>query len=208
MLHRSKDMEANVATAKKNVTPDAKSAPKATVPVFEEIVEAVTEAQAKVASEVEAAVSPAATKGVKTMTNEAIKKTEEVIADINTKAKDAFAKVGKTAEELTAFNKGNIEAVIESAKIAAKGIETMGQDAVEYGRKSFEDMTANAKKVATVKSPTEFFQLQSEMAQKSFDMFVAQASKNSEAALKLAGDVFQPISNRFAVAAEKLKIAA
>lgn len=199
-----------MATAKTNAKSAPKSAPKAeSVPMFEEIVEAVTEAQAQVASEVEAVIANASSpEGVKAMTNEAVKKTEEVVADFNTKAKEAFAKTGKFAEEFAAFQKGNVEAVIESAKIAAKGIETMGQDAVEYGRKSFEAATANAKAVAAVKSPTDFFKLQSDYAQKSFDAFVAEASKNSEATLKLVGEVFQPISNRFAVAAEKIKIAA
>jgi hypothetical protein len=41
-----------------------------------------------------------------------------------------------------------------------------------------------------------------------FDAIISETSKNSEFLLKLAGDIFQPISDRFAVAAEKLKTAA
>jgi hypothetical protein len=37
---------------------------------------------------------------------------------------------------------------------------------------------------------------------------VAQTSRGTEATLKLAGDVAQPISNRVAVAAEKMKVVA
>ena len=64
------------------------------------------------------------------------------------------------------------------------------------------------KNMASVKSPTELFQLQSELARKSFDDMIAEMSKTSETMLKLAGDVFQPLSNRFAVAADKFKAAA
>ena len=95
-----------------------------------------------------------------------------------------------------------------SGKIAAKGFESLGQDAAEYGRKSFETATAALKSFATVKSPTEFFKLQSDFVRGAFDSYVAEASKNTEAVLKLAGDAAQPISSRFAVAAEKVKTAA
>src|SRR3546814_7170974 len=99
------------------------------------------------------------------------------------------------------FAKGNIEAIVESSKIAAKGFEALGQDSAEYGRKSFEDATATLKQFAAVKSPAEFFKLQSDYVRSAFDAVVAETSKKTEAVLKLAGDVAQPLSNRAAVAA-------
>jgi phasin family protein len=62
--------------------------------------------------------------------------------------------------------------------------------------------------MTTVKSPTEFIELQTKLVKKSFDTAVAQTSKNSEAFIKLAGDVFQPISNRVSVAVDSFKKAA
>jgi phasin family protein len=120
----------------------------------------------------------------------------------------AFAKSSKYGEEFADFAKGNVEAVIASSKVAAKAGETLGQEAAEYGRKHFEAATAAFKSFASVKSPTELFQLQSEFAKASFDGFVAEASRVSESLLKVAGDVAQPISNRYALAAEKIKSAA
>ena len=84
----------------------------------------------------------------------------------------------------------------------------MGQDAAEFGRKQFEEATAAFKTLATVKSPTEFLKLQSDFVRSSFDALVAETSRSTETVLKLAGEVAQPISNRFAVAAEKMKTAA
>ncbi|RYG83451.1 MAG: phasin family protein, partial [Alphaproteobacteria bacterium] len=86
--------------------------------------------------------------------------------------------------------------------------EALGQDAAEYSRKSFETATAAFKTFGTVKSPTELFKLQSDFFRTSFDSYVAEASKNTEAMLKLAGDAAQPLSSRFALAAEKVKTAA
>src|SRR3546814_11303900 len=75
----------------------------------------------------------------------------------NEKAKVAVEKSGKIIEELNELTKGNVEAVVESGKIAAKGAETLGQEAADYSRRSFEKATATMKSFASVKSPTEFF---------------------------------------------------
>ncbi|WP_082006711.1 phasin family protein [Sphingomonas sp. ERG5] len=135
-------------------------------------------------------------------------KAKTLFADANDRAKAAVEKSTKAFEEINEFNKGNIEAIVESGKIAAKGFETLGQDAAEYSRKQFEGATAALKSLSTVKSPTDFFKLHSDYVRSSFDAIVAQTSKNTEAVLKLAGEVAQPISNRVAVAVEKVKIAA
>ena len=135
-------------------------------------------------------------------------KAQALFADWNDRTKAAVEKSTKIVEEANEFAKGNLEAVVESSRIAAKGFETLGQDAAEYGRKSFESATAALKTLATVKSPAEFFKLQSDFVRGAFDSYVAEASKNTEAVLKLAGDAAQPLSNRFAVAAEKVKTTA
>jgi phasin family protein len=135
-------------------------------------------------------------------------KAKDMMAQASERTKDAVEKSQKMIGEMNEFSKGNVEAMVESSKIAAKGMETMGQDAVAYARKSFEDATAAAKQLASVKSPTEFMKLQSDYVRSSFDAMVAHTSKSTEAMLKLAGEVAQPISNRVSLAAEKVKVAA
>ena len=135
-------------------------------------------------------------------------KTKTVFAEANERAKAQMQKGAQSFQELGAFNKGNIEAMVESSKIAAKGFEQMGQSAALYAKASFENATSAFKTMTTVKSPTELFKLQSDFARTSFDAFVAEASRSTEAALKLAGEITQPISNRVALAAEKIKVAA
>lgn len=135
-------------------------------------------------------------------------KAQALFTDFNDRTKAAVEKSTKLVEEANDFAKGNVEAVVESSRIAAKGLESLGQDAAEYGRKSFESATAALKTMAAVKSPADFFKLQSDFVRGAFDAYVAETSKNTEAVLKLAGDAAQPISSRFAVAAEKVKTAA
>ena len=135
-------------------------------------------------------------------------KAQALFTDFNDRTKAAVEKSTKLIEEANDFAKGNVEAIVESSKIAANGLQTLGQDAAEYSRKSFETATATLKTFGTVKSPTELFKLQSDFFRTAFDSYVAEASKNTEAMLKLAGDAAQPLSSRFALAAEKVKAAA
>ena len=53
-------------------------------------------------------------------------------------------------------------------------------------------------------TPTEFIQLQSELARTSFDRAVAETSRLTESMVKLAGKAFQPLSNRATANAESI----
>lgn len=134
-----------------------------------------------------------------------VNRAQAMFADMNERTKAAVEKATKMSEEFNDFAKGNVEALVESGRLTAKGIETLGQDAAEYGRKSFEHATAALKNMAAVKSPADFFKLQNDFFRQSFDNYVAEASKATEAALKLANEMAQPISNRIALAADKVK---
>ncbi|MGN6691270.1 MAG: phasin family protein [Sphingopyxis sp.] len=155
-----------------------------------------------------------ATKGLKTM-NDTVKKfadeaktrAEALTADFQARSKDAFAKSSKLAEEAVEFNKANVEALVEAGKIAAKGLETLGQEGVAFARKSFEDTSAAVKGYTAVKSPADFFKLYAENSKKAFDAAVAQTSKTSELVVKLTNDSFAPISNRVSVITSKMKAA-
>jgi len=131
-----------------------------------------------------------------------------MMGDVSARAKTAYEKGSEMVSQAGEFSKGNVEALVESGKIAAKGVQDMGQTYAEDTKKSFEELTVALKEMTSVKSPTEFIELQSKMVRKSFDTVVAQTSKNSEAFLKLAGDVIQPISNRVSVAVDSFKKAA
>lgn len=131
----------------------------------------------------------------------AAEKAKTLFTDANVKGTQAFGDVND-------FAKGNIEALVESGKIAAKGLETLGQDNAEFARKQFESATVTLKTLSAVKSPTDFFKLQSDYMRTYFDTLVAHSSQNTEKLLKLAGEVAQPMQNRVSVAVEKVKIAA
>lgn len=194
--------------------PVKKPAPVMPAPAKAATVKAAVKTEAKTQAPPIAARAPAAplVKKENVTMESTVKKTAEkaqtMFVEMNDRAKAALEKTQGMFADMNDFNKGNVEAIVESSKIAAKGIESMGQEAAEYTRKSFEGMTAIVKSMASVKSPTEFMKLHSDYVRTSFDSMVAESSKNTEALLKLAGEIAQPISNRVAVAAEKIKITA
>jgi len=132
-------------------------------------------------------------------------KLETVYAGLNEKAKASVEKSTKALEEMSDIAKGNVEALVESGKIAAKGLETMGQDAVDYSKKSFEKATATVKSFSTAKTPTEFFQLHSAFLSSTFDELTKETAKNSEALIKLAGDIASPLTARVTLVTDKVK---
>ena len=135
-------------------------------------------------------------------------KIQTTVQDVAAKAK-TFAEKGQAGlGEVSDFAKGNVEAMVESTKILASGIQEMGKGYAAEAKTAFETMTADAKDLASAKSPTEFFEKQTAILKKNFDATVAKSSKSSEAMLKLVNEAFQPLSTRMSMAMEKVKRAA
>ncbi|MBL4858331.1 MAG: phasin family protein [Erythrobacter sp.] len=135
-------------------------------------------------------------------------KAKEMAADLQTRAKAAYDKGSEITQDAVEFQKGNIEALIESGKILASGVQDMGRTYVEEAKSAAETVQGDVKKFAAIKSPTELFQLQGEIARRNFDAMVSTTSKNTEAMLKLANEAFAPLSSRMSLAAEKIRKAA
>lgn len=144
----------------------------------------------------------------KAQNNDFSKSAQEMAANAQERMKSAYATAGEFAGEFGEFNKANLEAVVESGKIFFAGAQEMARENVATGKTVVETVTSDAKKVVAVKSPTELFQLQGELARRNFDALVGYGSKRTEAWVKLYNEAFAPISNRVSVAAEKISKAA
>ena len=216
-----KKQPARKAAAKKNVTRAklakkpvvarkaklaSKPAPKATRPAPRPVTKPVRAAVKKVVRSIKTGVNIMANTNKTAETGQiAAEQFRAAFGDVSERAKAAAEKSAKIVEELADLTRGNVEAMVASSKIAAKGVETMSQDAAEYSRKSFEEASAVLKSFAEVKSATDFFKLQGDYARSAFDAAVAESARVSESVLKLAGDVAEPINSRYTVAAERVK---
>ena len=131
-------------------------------------------------------------------------KFQDIFADAGERSQELVAKSQKTAEQFSDLAKANVEALVEAGRIAAAGTKSIGQDVLASGRQRIEQASDAVKTLAEAKSPTEFFQIQSELARASFDRFVAESSKLTERVVKLAGEAAQPLQNRASLNAERI----
>jgi len=156
----------------------------------------------------------AAQQGINTMTNTnffkgfdaipAFAPFQSMIADANGRGQE-FAKRGqKAAEEFANVARANVEAIVEAGRVAAEGARTIGQDFIATGRDNVEQAADAVRSLAEAKSPTEYMQLQGDFARASFDRMVAESSRLTETMVKLAGEAFQPLSNRATANAERM----
>ena len=201
-----KKAAAKKVVAKKKATPKKSVAAKKAAP--KKTTKAAAKKVAAPANPIAQAKDTIMATAKKAQNTDFTKAAKEAFADAQTRAKTAFAKTGELASEVTEFNKGNIEAVVESGKIFFAGVQGMGRDQVAATKAVVETVQDDFKKVVAVKSPTELMQLQGELARRNFDAAVSFGSKNTEALVKLYNDAFAPLSSRMSVAAEKIKKAA
>jgi phasin family protein len=128
---------------------------------------------------------------------------QSILADANGRGQELVKRSQKVAEELADLARANVEAVVEAGRVATEGARSISQDVVAKQRNSFEQAADAIRSLAEAKSPTEYMQLQSELARASFDRAVAETSKLTESLVKLAGEAFQPLSNRASANAER-----
>lgn len=131
-------------------------------------------------------------------------KVQTLFAEAGERGQQLAERSQQAAGELVELTRANVEALVESGRIAAAGAQTLGQDAIARTREGFEQAAAQVKDLSQAQSATEFLQLQGEIARTQFDRLVADSSRFAESFVKLAGEAFQPLSNRAALNAEKL----
>jgi phasin family protein len=129
---------------------------------------------------------------------------QSLFADAGERGQDAVRRTQKVAEELADLTRANVEAIVESGRVAAEGVRSLGQDVVASSRDGVEKAADAIRTLAEAKSPTEYLQLQSDIARSSFDRLVAESSRLTESFVKLAGEAIQPVSNRASANAERI----
>ena len=128
---------------------------------------------------------------------------QSIFADAGERSQELAKKTQKVTEELADLARANVEAIVEAGRVATEGARSIGQDVVAKQRDSVEQAADAIRSLAEAKSPTEYLQLQGDFARASFDRAVAETSKLTESLVKLAGEAFQPISNRATANAER-----
>lgn len=102
----------------------------------------------------------------------------------------------KIAQDATSAGQEQVDALVKSSAIFAKGMEDIIKTCMEIAQESSEKGQSVAKTVMSCKTLNEFTDVQSRLAQTSFDDFMTNATRISEKAVKLCTDVFEPINDQ------------
>jgi len=135
----------------------------------------------------------------------ATKKIETVAGDAQKAMSDGVEKMTKGFESAAAFGQDNVEAVVESSKIAAKVAENMTAEIAAYSKMTYDDGMAAAKELATCKSVTEFFEKQTAFTKVSVETYFGEATKLNDMYTAAAKDIFAPLTARFTAASDAVK---
>jgi phasin family protein len=124
------------------------------------------------------------------------------------KMKEGVEKVMKTAEELVAFNQGNLEALVKSGQIWATGIQDLSKHIAAAAQASMDESMSAFKALTGVKSLKDAFELQSSFARAALEKSMTESGKLTDASFKLTEQALAPITARVNVAVEKFAKAA
>ena len=127
---------------------------------------------------------------------------EAMTAATNDTFKEGFEKTLKAVNEATAFHKDTVEAVIASATVTGKGLETVTTNAAAYAKSAMEEGVAASKALSSAKSLQEIFEIQSSYAKSAMDTYLAELNKTSDLMSGLVKDGAKPLNTRFAAVVE------
>ena len=140
-------------------------------------------------------------------TNGATETIETMVKSSTDAVKQSFERAAKSYDSLTAFQKANLEALIQSANVATKGIETLNAEALAFSKQAIEDTVAAAKAAITSKSIQELIEIQSDYAKSSFDTLIGQATKFGDMFMAVAKESAEPLNGRTAAFVELVQSA-
>ena len=155
-----------------------------------------------------AAEIPMAAEATVTNIKEGVAKATAGFEATQVKMKQGVEKAMKTAEELVAFNQGNIEALVKASQIWASGMQDLSKSLAAAAQASLDESMAALKALSGAKSLKDAFELQSSFARAALEKSLAESGKLTDASFKLTEQALAPITARVTVAVEKFAKAA
>jgi len=130
-----------------------------------------------------------------------MKTTQEAAAkQVETGMKSATAQFEKAAS----LGKENVEAVVQSSTIVAKGCEEISKNVWGWMQSSVEQSVATSKQALGVKTLRELVDLQTEFVRKLMDQSLSETTKITEISTRVAGQAMEPINQRVTEVVESI----
>lgn len=102
----------------------------------------------------------------------------------------------RSYDEVAGFSQGNVEAVMLSGSIVARGVEDLGKAWLDLGQHSLQRSVAIAQALAGVRTLQELIELQTDLARATLDRLLAESVRISELSAKVANEAVAPLQAR------------
>jgi len=99
-------------------------------------------------------------------------------------------------DQIVAFGKDNVEAVVKSSTLAVKGIEELAKVYSTLASQSIEQTSNAVKALTTAKSPTEFQSIYTNLAKTNIESFVSESRKIQELSNSIVTSSFAHLNAR------------
>ncbi|WP_169336740.1 phasin family protein [Woodsholea maritima] len=150
--------------------------------------------------------------GANTMTTstaakkETVKDTIQTVTHAQNEAlKEGFDKSLNAMNEINAFQKDTVDAVIASATSAGKSIEELNANVLGYAKKAMEDGVSAAKNMASAKSVQELVEIHADYTKSALDAYLAEVNKTSDLMSGMFKETFKPLNDRISSAIEMMQ---
>lgn len=118
------------------------------------------------------------------------------------KVKENMDKAMKTAEEFVSFGQGNFEAIMESGRVWAAGVQALSKQAAVTAQAALDDTLSGFKALAAAKTLKEALDIQGGLARANMEKAVAETGRFTDASMKLAEQALAPLAARMTAAVE------
>lgn len=108
----------------------------------------------------------------------------------------------KVSEDLVAFGKGNVDALMQASQVWTAGVQALAKDVIAATQAQIEQTAANMKSLAAVKSPKELLDLHTALTRSAVEAVIAETTRLSEASTKLANEALAPLTARLTEATQ------
>lgn len=117
------------------------------------------------------------------------------------------ANTTQSFDQIVSFGKENVDAFVKSSSLAVKGIEELTKAYTTLANQQIEQTVSAVKALSSVKSPSEFQTVYSNIAKTSIETLVAEGRKLQELASTVVTNSAAPINARIQAMASTFKAA-
>lgn len=110
----------------------------------------------------------------------------------------------KGFDDVSKQSRQALEAAMNASTVTTRGFEAINAENMAFAKTQFDESVAAAKAAFGARTLQDLIDLQTGFAKSAFDAYMAQSTKVSEIATKLAQEVFEPINTQVQAAMERV----